>query len=86
MPTTTTRVLSVANFKASNKIDTINVYTSKKSGKRYATTTAGDFIGMIADDTDLAQPVVVISMRDDESGEIWDFLCNGTEREPDATL
>ena len=83
---TTTKVLSVANFKASRGITAINIYTSKKSGKRYATTVTGDFIGMLAEDCDLAKDIVVMSMLDDESGETWDFLCNGTEREPEATL
>lgn len=83
---TTTKVLSVANFKASRKIATINVYTSKKSGKKYATTPTGDFIGMIADDTDLAKPIVVMSMLDEETAEVWDFLCNGEERAPEATI
>ena len=82
---TTTKVLSVANYKLAKHIDTINVYTSKK-GKRYATTTTGEFIGMIADDTKLDQPIVVMSMLDSETGEAWDFLCNGEEREPETTL
>lgn len=86
MATTTTKVISVATYKTSHNIAKINVYTSKKSSKRYATTPAGDFIGMIADDTDLAKPVVVMSMHDDETGESWDFLCNGEERQPDAVL
>ena len=83
---TTTKVLSVANYKLSKGITALNVYTSKKSGKKYATTPVGDFIGMIADDTDLTKPIVVMSMLDEDTAETWDFLCNGEERAPEATL
>lgn len=85
MATTTVKVISLAQYKEAKSIARLDVFTSKK-GNKYATLPNGDFAGMLAEDIDLTKPIVVFTMRDEDTAEVWDFIANGTPREPDASI
>ena len=78
---------SLDQFKAANKLDTIDIFTARKSGKKYACRRdTGAFIGMLAADLDKTKPVGVLQMKDNESGETWLFVCNYEPRVAEDTL
>lgn len=87
MAAKTTKVLELQQFKTLNNIKALSIFTSKSTGKKYATDKeTGDFIGMLSEDFDKAKPVVVFLMADEESGETWNFIANGEPREEDFSL
>ena len=82
---TTTKVIALADLKLALNTPRLDIFTSKK-GNRYATQANGDFVGMLAEDCDTAKPIVAFYMADDETGDTWIFIANGTPRVPDASI
>ena len=78
---------TLSQFKTANGIDAIDVFKSRNTGKLYGCRRDnGEFIGMIADDLNKELPVRVLRMLNEETGETWDFICNGEPREALDTL
>ena len=78
---------TLEQFKNARGINTLEIFTSKKSGKKYACRKdTGDFIGMLSPDFDKAEPVGVMEMLDEETGENWLFICNAEPRVAEDTL
>lgn len=78
---------SLDQFKAARGIKTIDVFTSRKTSKKYAVRhDTNEFIGMLAADLDKTKPVGVLQMKDNESGETWLFVCNYEPRVAEDTL
>ena len=90
MAAKTTKTLTLEQFKSVSGISTIEVFKAKETGKLYACDKAtGEFLGMIAKDTDLTKPLMVFFMREDVDGkdtQEWLFFANGEPKEAIATL
>jgi len=85
MSATTVKCISLTQYKASKNVTKLDIFTSRKTSKKYAVLPNGDFAGMLSEDCDLNKPVVVFTMRD-ETGETWDFFANGEERVAEASI
>ncbi len=83
MSAKTQKVLSMQDFIA--KHGALKVFKSK-ADNYYALDSEGEFVGMLADDFDKKKPAVVFFMANEETGETWKFIANGTPREPEFTL
>ena len=78
---------SLDQFKAAHGIGMIDVFTSRKSGKKYAVRhDTNEFIGMLAADLDKTKDIGVLQMKDNDSGETWLFVCNYEPRVAEDTL
>jgi hypothetical protein len=78
---------TLEQYKNANSINAIDVFTSKKTGRKYGCNhNTGEFIGMLSEDFDKTQPIRVLRMVNEESGETWDFICNGEPRMAEETL
>ena len=78
---------TLPQYKVAHNLEAIELFTARKSGKRYACRKdTGEFIGMLADDFDKAKPVSVLQMHDTDTAETWLFICNGEPRVAEDTL
>lgn len=73
---------TLAQFKESEKIQSLDLFRSKK-GNLYCTNAGtGEFVGMCADDFDSSKAIMVFHMADEDSGESWLFIANGEPNKP----
>lgn len=73
-------------FKTAHGIKTLNVFTSRKTGKKYAVRADNNqFVGMLAADLDKSK-AGVLQMKDSDSGEEWLYICNYEPRVAEDTL
>ena len=80
------KTLELPQWKKVNNVSALSIFTSRTSGKKYATNKeTGDFIGILSEDFDNTKPVVVFLMAD-ESGETWNFIANGEPRKEEFAL
>jgi hypothetical protein len=78
---------SLEQFKTVRGIATLEIFTSKASGKKYVTDKAtGEYIGMLAPDFDSKKHITVMSMADEDTKETWLFICNAAPRVAEDTL
>ena len=76
--------MTVSAYCKLNNATELEVFTSAKTGKDYAVTDTGEFVGMISADFDSSQPAFVITVQ--EGLEKWDFIGNSTQGEIKYTL
>ena len=80
-----TNVRTLGEFKRATGTGNLGIFTSK-AGNKYAKNDQGEFVGMLAPDFDKSEEVIVFSMSDDDTGESWLFIANGTPQEPEFTI
>jgi len=80
-----TNVRTLGEFKKATGTDNLEIFTSK-AGNKYAKNDQGEFIGMLASDFDKSEEVVIFSMSDEDTGESWLFIANGTPQEAEFTI
>ena len=78
-------VQTIQEFKKSINSPNLGIFTSK-AGNKYAKDERGKFVGMLAPDFDESKDIVVFSMADEDTGESWLFIANGTPQEPEFTI
>ena len=81
----TTGVVSLAEFKAKEGVQTLPLYESKKRPGRFYVVHNGDAIS-IAEGTDLKQPLFVWSCVNSETSESWSFISNQQAATPVGSL
>ena len=79
------KAILLPDYKKINGIDRLDIFISKKTGKKYATHPDGTFVGMLSDDLDKAKPMAVITVTNEDTGETWNFIGN-SERTAVETL
>ena len=78
-------VQTIQEFKASINSPNLGIFTSK-AGNKYAKDERGKFVGMLAPDFDESKDTVVFHMANEDTGESWLFIANGTPQEPEFTI
>ena len=81
----TVGVVSLAEFKAKEGVQTLPLYESKKRPGRFYVVHKGDAIS-IAEGTDLKAPLFVWSCVDTESEETWMFISNQQAAQPVGSI
>ena len=81
----TTGVVSLAEFKAKEGVQTLPLFESKKRPGRFYCVHKGEAISL-AEGTDTKAPLFVWSCTNSESGETWSFISNQQAAQPVGTL
>ena len=81
----TTGVVSLAEFKAKEGVQTLPLFESKKRPGRFYAVHNGDAIS-IAEGTDLKQPLFVWSCVNSETEESWSFISNQQAAQPVGSI
>ena len=81
----TTGVISLAEFKAKEGVQTLPLFESKKRPGRFYVVNQGDAIS-IAEGTDLKAQLFVWSCTNSETGESWSFISNQQAAQPVGAL
>ena len=81
----TTGVISLAEFKAREGVQTLPLFESKKRPGRFYVVHLGEAISL-AEGTDLKQPLFVWSCINSESGETWSFISNQQAAQPVGSI
>ena len=81
----TTGVISLAEFKAKEQVNTLPLFESKKRPGRFYCVHSGEAIS-IAAGTDLKAPLFVWSCVDTESEETWMFISNQQAAQPVGSI
>ncbi len=68
--------ISVTEYCQKHNTENLEVFTSKKTGKDYAVTTTGEFVGLISVNFDEKLPAYVYTVKENKTGETWDFIDN----------
>ena len=77
-----TSALTLEQFKAANNYGKLNLYESKKGNTYAKDSVTGKYIGILSEDFDKEQPIMVFNMLDEETSETWVFIANGVPAEP----
>ena len=77
---------SLSVWKSANNVASISVKKSKKDNLYAVNKDTEEFIGMLANDFDQTQPIMVHSMVDDETGDTWLFIANGSPAKEEFAL
>ena len=81
----TTGVISLAEFKAKEGVQTLPLYESKKRPGRFYAVHTGEALSL-AEGTDLKAPLFVWSCTNSESGETWSFISNQQAATPVGSI
>ena len=71
----TINVRSLEQFKKDAKAAKLNIFTSRSTGKKYATNPKGELVAWAASDCDFTKPMVVLTMSYEDRQ--WEFIVNG---------
>ena len=81
----TTGVVSLAEFKAKEGVQTLPLFESKKRPGRFYAVHNGEALSL-AEGTDLKAPLFVWSCTNSESGETWSFISNQQAAQPVGSI
>ena len=81
----TNGVISLAEFKSREGVQTLPLFESKKRPGRFYVVHSGEAIS-IAEGTDLKAPLFVWSCTNSETGESWSFISNQQAAQPVGSI
>ena len=81
----TVGVISLAEFKAREGVQTLPLYESKRRPGRFYVVHQGEAISL-AEGTDIKAPLFVWSCSNSETGESWSFISNQQAATPVGSI